>query len=60
MAGIISTTGYGARDAAAVGGRAPLVRTLPPARAAGLPLACAAALVALALLDTRHGTDAVR
>src|SRR3954471_5222544 len=60
MAGLISTTEYGAPKAAAVGDCAPLIRTLPPARAAGLPLACAAALVALALLDTGHGSDALR
>src|SRR4051794_6381973 len=38
----------------------PLSHWLRPARAALLPLACAAALTALALFDTSHGTDALR
>jgi hypothetical protein len=60
MAGLISTAAYGAPDAAAVSVNGPRLRTLSPARAAGLPLACAAALTAIGLLDTGHGTDALR
>jgi len=38
----------------------PLSRTLAPARAALLPLACAAALAALGLIDTAHDSQTLR
>jgi len=61
MPGTVSEPIGGARGALAVGeSPEPLSRPLSPARAALLPLTCAAALAALALFDTAHDSRALR
>src|SRR5262245_44710939 len=52
--------GAAGAGAHAGGARQPLGRVLTPARAALLPLACAAGLAALGLLDTAHHSQTLR
>src|SRR3954468_6246688 len=61
MPGTVSEPMRGAAGTLAVGdSHAPLSRSLSPAGAALLPLTCAAALAALALVDTAHDSRTLR